>query len=340
MSPTKKPTKKAKRILLSVTAVISAIAILVCVIIIDKRKEEYPSDTKSRVAMGTIVTVRVYGEKAAAHTDSISKMVLSVEDIISRKVASSPVSTLNETGKTDNEMVAALLATCNEVSKDSGGVFDVSVGQVSSLWDFDDEKNTVPDEADIKSALRTVDYTKIKIDGSSVSVGKNQQIDLGAVGKGYACDVIQAYLKEAGVNGAVVSVGGSILAYGKRNDSGDKWRVAVRDPENESGYIGTVLLDEGFVSTSGDYEKYFEKDGKRYHHILDATTGYPAESDLRSVTVVCDSGALSDALSTACFILGKEKSQPLLSKYGASAVFIDKDRSITTYGDIEFKKAQ
>ena len=157
MSPTKKPTKKAKRILLSVTAVISAIAILVCVIIIDKRKEEYPSDTKSSVAMGTIVTVRVYGEKAAAHTDSISKMVLSVEDIISRKVASSPVSTLNETGKTDNEMVAALLATCNEVSKDSGGVFDVSVGQVSSLWDFDDEKNTVPDEADIKSALRTVD---------------------------------------------------------------------------------------------------------------------------------------------------------------------------------------
>lgn len=340
MFPTKKPTKKTKNILLSALAVIAAIAIIVSVIIIDKRKEEYPADTKNSVAMGTIVTVKVYGEKAAAHTDSISKMVSSVENVISRKIETSPVSVLNKTGKTDNEMVSALLETCLGVSEDSGGVFDVSIGEVSSLWDFDSEKNIVPEEKDIKAALKTVDYTKIKLDGSSVSIADNQQIDLGAVGKGYACDVIKAYLKEAGVDGAVVSVGGSILAYGKRNDNGDKWRIAVRDPDNESGYIGTVLLDEGFVSTSGDYEKYFEKDGKRYHHILNAKTGYPAESDLRSVTVVCDSGALSDALSTACFILGEEKSQSLLAKYGASAVFIDKDMNITTYGDIDFKKAQ
>ena len=333
--PTKKPTKK---IFFSVMAVIAAIAVIASFIIIDKRKEEYPSDTKNSVAMGTIVTVKVYGDKAAAHTDSISKMVSSVENVISRKIDSSPVSTLNQTGKTSNDMVSSLLEICLGVSKDSGGVFDVSIGGVSSLWDFDAEKNIVPDEKDIKAALGTVDYTKIKIDGSSVSVGKNQKIDLGAVGKGYACDVIKAYLKEAGVDGAVVSVGGSILAYGKRNDNGDKWRIAVRDPGNESGYIGTVLLDEGFVSTSGDYEKYFEKDGKRYHHILGAKTGYPAESDLRSVTVVCDSGALSDALSTACFILGEEKSQTLLSKYGASAVFIDKNMNITTFGDIEFDK--
>lgn len=319
-------------------AVLAAIAMIVSVIIIDKRKEEYPSDTKNSVAMGTIVTVKVYGEKAAAHTDSISKMVSSVENVISRKIESSPVSTLNKAGKADNDMVSSLLEVCLGVSKDSGGVFDVSVGEVSALWDFDSEKNVVPDDKELKAALGTVDYTKIKLAGSSVSVGDNQQIDLGAVGKGYACDVIRAYLKEAGVDGAVVSVGGSILAYGKRNDNGDKWRIAVRDPDNENGYIGTILLDEGFVSTSGDYEKYFEKDGKRYHHILNAKTGYPAESDLRSVTVVCDSGALSDALSTACFILGKEKSQTLLTQYGASAVFIDKDGNITTFGDIEFNK--
>lgn len=335
---TKKPTTKTKKILLGTVAVLAAIAVIVSVIIIDKRKEEYPSDTKNSVAMGTIVTVKVYGEKAAAHTDSISKMVSSVENVISRKIESSPVSTLNKTGKADNDMVSSLLEVCLGVSKDSGGVFDVSVGAVSSLWDFDSEKNIVPDEKDIKAALGTVDYTKIKIDGSCVSVGENQQIDLGAVGKGYACDVIMAYLKEAGVDGAVVSVGGSILAYGKRNDNGDKWRIAVRDPDNESGYIGTLLLNEGFVSTSGDYEKFFEKDGKRYHHILNAETGYPSESDLRSVTVVCDSGALSDALSTACFILGKEKSQTFLTKYGASAVFVDKNGNITTFGDIEFNK--
>lgn len=333
-------TRKTKKIIICIVAVIAAIAVIAAVIIVDKRKEEYPSDSKNSVAMGTIVTVKVYGEKAAAHADSISKMVSSVENVISCKIESSPVSILNRTGKTENDMVSSLLEICLGVSKDSGGIFDVSVGTVSSLWDFDSEKNVVPDNKDIKAALRTVDYTKIKIDGSAVLVGDNQQIDLGAVGKGYACDVISAYLKEAGVDGAVASVGGSILAYGKRNDSGDKWRIAVRDPDNESGYIGTIRLDEGFVSTSGDYEKYFEKDGKRYHHILNAKTGYPAESDLRSVTVVCDSGALSDALSTACFILGEEKSQALLAKYGAAAVFIDKDRNITTYGDIEFEEVR
>ena len=122
MFPTKKPTKKTKNILLSALAVIAAIAIIVSVIIIDKRKEEYPADTKNSVAMGTIVTVKVYGEKAAAHTDSISKMVSSVENVISRKIETSPVSVLNKTGKTDNEMVSALLETCLGVSEDSGGV--------------------------------------------------------------------------------------------------------------------------------------------------------------------------------------------------------------------------
>ena len=97
-------------------------------------------------------------------------------------------------------------------------------------------------------------------------------------------------------------------------------------------------MDEGFVSTSGDYERYFEKDGRRYHHILDATTGYPAETDIISVTVVCDSGIVSDALSTACFILGEENSLDLLSEYNASAVFVDKDMNISTVGEIDFEK--
>ena len=108
-------------------------------------------------------------------------------------------------------------------------------------------------------------------------------------------------------------------------------------PANENEFLGVVSLDEGFVSTSGDYERYFEKDGKRYHHILDATTGYPAETDIISVTVVCDSGLVSDALSTACFILGEENSREILSEYNASAVFVDKDMNISTVGEIDFE---
>ena len=138
----------------------------------------------------------------------------------------------------------------------------------------------------------------------------------------------------------MVSVGGSILAFGKRNKAGDKWRVAVRHPRKENAYIGVINLSEGFVSTSGDYEKYFEKDGIRYHHILNANTGYPADSGLSSVTVVCGSGLLSDALSTACFILGEEKSKALLDEYSACAVFVDKQLNVSTYGDIDFEEVK
>ena len=222
----------------------------------------------------------------------------------------------------------------------SAGAFDLTIAPLSSLWNFDSGVQKVPAEKDIQKALALVDYEKIQADSKTVTLKKGQSLDLGAVGKGAACDAAKAYLEKSGVKGAVISVGGSILAYGKRNKLGDKWRVAVRHPREENAYIGVINLSEGFVSTSGDYEKYFEKDGKRYHHILDANTGYPADSGLASVTVLCKSGLLSDALSTACFILGEEKSKPLLDEYSAAAVFVDKDLNVSTYGDIDFEKAK
>ena len=149
--------------------------------------------------------------------------------------------------------------------------------------------------------------------------------------------MLKNYFDSSNMQGAVVSVGGSILAWGDYNKSGDKWKIAVSHPRNEGEYLGVHSIDEGFVSTSGDYERYFEENGKRYHHIIDATKGYPAETDVISVTVVCDSGLLSDALSTACFILGEEMSVPLLEKYDASAIFVDKDMDISVVGDIEFE---
>ena len=140
------------------------------------------------------------------------------------------------------------------------------------------------------------------------------------------------------MKGAVLSVGGSIGVFGARGKDGDPWRIGVRDPFSDSGQLGVITLQEGFVSTSGDYEKYFEQDGRRYFHILDATTGYPAKSGLKSVSVVCDNGLLSDALSTACFLLGEEASHALLEQYGASAVFVDAEGNISIFGDIDFER--
>lgn len=166
---------------------------------------------------------------------------------------------------------------------------------------------------------------------SSIYIGDKCTLDLGAVGKGIACDVVQDYLKkQKEVSGAVIAVGGSILLYGSKADGSD-WNVAVQNPRGQNGEAMGVLSLSGTtnVSTSGDYEKYFMQDGKRYHHILDPSTGYPADSGLISVTIVSDSGLLSDGLSTACFVLGKEKGQKLLETYGAEGIFIDQNKKVT-----------
>lgn len=193
--------------------------------------------------------------------------------------------------------------------------------------------NNTPDNTALnEETSETTDKNTNTDEGvSSIYIEDQCTLDLGAVGKGIACDVAQNYLKQqTEVSGAVIAVGGSILLYGSKEDGSD-WNVAVQNPRGQDGEAMGVLSLSGTtnVSTSGDYEKYFMQDGKRYHHILDPSTGYPADSGLISVTVVSDSGLLSDGLSTACFVLGKEKGQKLLETYGAEGVFIDQNKKVT-----------
>lgn len=195
------------------------------------------------------------------------------------------------------------------------------------------EANNTPDNTALNEERLEPTDKKTNTDESISSIYIEDQctLDLGAVGKGIACDVAQNYLKQQKeVSGAVIAVGGSILLYGSKVD-GTNWNVAVQNPRGKDGEAMGVLSLSGTtnVSTSGDYEKYFMQNGKRYHHILDPSTGYPAESSLISVTVVSDNGLLSDGLSTACFVLGKEKGERLLETYGAEGVFIDQNKKVT-----------
>ncbi|MBQ9279072.1 MAG: FAD:protein FMN transferase, partial [Lachnospiraceae bacterium] len=183
-----------------------------------------------------------------------------------------------------------------------------------------------------------VDEVMYEHDNYVVFDKEGMMLDLGATGKGYALDVAYEMLTEHNISGAMVSVGGSILIYGTKDSykkEDNTWKVGIRDPKGSQedliGYL-EYPCEEGFsryISTSGSYEKYIEKDGVRYHHIYDSKTGYPASSGLASVTVVCDNGLKSDGLSTACFVLGYEKSKELLRHYNAEAVFIDEDNNVT-----------
>lgn len=333
---------KKKKVICIVLSVVVVAALAAFAVVYSNHKKDFSVEESNFLSMGSVVTAKLYGDDNFKKLDAVKTVINNLDGEISRNIETSAIAKLNKTQSASSYAAANIISKCNEISKLTDGAFDVSVGALSSLWNFDgnDLSDIPPKDGELKKALATVGYEKLKVSGNDISCEKGQQIDLGAVGKGAACDAALEYLEKSGVKGAVISVGGSILAYGSRNKAGDKWRVAVRHPRENGAYIGVINISQGFVSTSGDYEKYLELDGVRYHHILDATTGRPANSGLISVTVVCDSGVLSDALSTACFILGEEKSRELLQKYDAAAVFVDEELNVTTYGDIDFEVAK
>ena len=202
---------------------------------------------------------------------------------------------------------------------------DPTMGRVIRLWDIDGEDPHIPSDDKLNSMLENVGYDKVTLDGNKVTMPEGVTLDLGAAGKGIGCDAAKKILDaDKNVSGMILNLGGSsVMSYGSKPD-GSAWQVAVTDPRDTEGdYLGVVTLNgTEFLSTSGDYEKYFVEDGVRYHHILDPATGYPARSGLTSVTVVCD-GLNADGLSTACFVLGKEKAEELLKKYNADGLFVD-----------------
>lgn len=284
---------------------------------------------KTDVAMGTVVTLKLFGLSAKDDLERIDNEIDGLEtSVLSWRKEGSDIYRINS-GAGEFVSVSpdtvAVIKKCTELSEECGGKFDITVGPVTRLWDFGGDNQRLPEKSEIESALSNVDYTKIEISGNAVKIAEGQSVDLGAVGKGFACDRVRELLKNGKTKSAVISVGGSLLLYGKKT-----FTVGIVDPENDKASMGTLKLRDTCVSTSGDYEKFFEQDGKTYHHILNAKTGYPSAGEFKSVTVVCESGLLSDALSTVCFLVGYQKSIEILEKYDAEAVFIFKDKTVKT----------
>lgn len=301
--------------------------------------KRFPYSQKNSFAMGTIVSQKAYAPYGSKHIEKVNLLISSLENVISRNKELSEISKLNSQGVASDKDIAEIVRVCKELSELSSGAFDITIGRIVDLWAFGKEDEGIPEKTEIEKALSLAGNDKLTLDGEKITLSTGAEIDLGAVGKGIACDAAIAYYKAIDdCEGAIISVGGSIGCFGRYNKQGDKWRIAVRHPRQDNSFLGVISLDEGYVSTSGDYEKYFIENDVRYHHILDARTGYPASCGLISVTVVCDSGFLSDALSTVCFILGKDESKSILEKYNASAIFVDENMEISTVGEIDFEK--
>lgn len=317
---------------------LKSIVLLLSLCILTGCSRQPVSYSATDIGMGTVISQTLYttGEDETANIIALIRKL--EEDELSRRNPGSEVAGLNVSApgvpvKLSEELWEELLLL-QEVSLQSGGAFDITLGSLIVLWNIDGQALTdngeihIPTEEEIAGALERSGYEKILLQDGCITWKDGVQLDLGAAGKGIACDRIGDYLKETDVSGAVISVGGSIVTYGKKPD-GSPWQVGIVNPEDTSRLLGTLsLAGEWYISTSGDYERYIEVDGIRYHHILDPASGYPAESGLRSVTVVCNSGILSDALSTACFVLGWEEGMKLAARFGAETVFVDREGNI------------
>lgn len=319
---------RAKNFMIKTAGLLTAAAVLLLLVSCGEGEDKPFADQD--YVMGTVLTQTIYGgnEELAG---SVTAKIRSMEAAISNKFITSEVSKIGAlagSGGVESKYFD-IYKLASDVCEKSGGAFDITVAPVVGLWGIGTEKARVPSEAEIEALLPFVDYKNIKLENGKVSLSKEgAELDLGAIGKGAAADLAISLYKEAGISSAIVAVGGSIGILGEK-PGGTPFLVGVRDPKGSANeYLGTLALKNISVSTSGSYERFIEQNGVLYHHIIDPATGYPAESGLVSVTVVHENGALCDALSTACFVLGREKGMELLDEYGAQGIFIDENDKI------------
>jgi thiamine biosynthesis lipoprotein len=209
-----------------------------------------------------------------------------------------------------------VLAAARAVSDWTHGKFDVTFGALSDLWRFDhDQDNTIPDPAAVRSRLPLIDYRFVTVDdraGTAFVTRKGARVHLGGIGKGYAIDRAIVLLRSHGLSNFLIQSGGDLYVSGLKGDR--PWKLGIADPRDPSGAsFATIDLSNATLSTSGDYERFFLKDGRRYHHLLDPDAGMPA-TGCRSVTIVTDSALLADGLSTGVFILGPEEGMSLIER--------------------------
>ena len=217
-----------------------------------------------------------------------------------------------------------------DICRESGGKFDITVAPITSLWNFSSESPVVPDKAALAEAVTHVGYDKLEIDGDRVRLTDPAAgVDLGGVAKGYIADRLREYLVSQKVSGALIDLGGNVLAVGDKQ--GEAFREGIRDPQDSAALAATVAVRDRSVVTSGSYERGFTQHGVYYHHILDPASGYPVNNGLAAVTILSEQSVVGDMLSTTCFVLGEEEGLALVERTdGVEALFVRADGTQVT----------
>ena len=261
--------------------------------------------TSELFAMDTYMEITAYGDNAKEAVAKASARINELDGMLSTGNSDSEVSKLNSEKKLKlSEDVGNIMERSLEISESTGGVFNPAIYPIMQLWGFDTKNYKVPNKKELESTLKNINESKIKYDSKTrvAKLDKKMKIDFGGIAKGYTSSEVMKVFKNNGIKSGLVSLGGNVQALGAKPD-GSKWKVAVQNPDSDESYIGVLEIAGKAVITSGGYERYFEKDGKTYHHIIDPATGYPADSGLKSVTIISSDGTLADGLSTSLFIM-------------------------------------
>lgn len=273
-------------------------------------------------AMDTMMDFTIYGESGLINQSE--SLIASLESLVSVTDADSELYAINQTGSgTLTGKASSLMEQALEICRRTDGALDLSIYPIVRAWGFTTGSYQVPDEAEIQALLPLVDYRKIQYDAATgtVTLPEGMEIDLGSVAKGYAGQLAAQMLREHGVQSALLNLGGNVQTVGAKPD-GSPWQIGIKDPQGEDAMMVLSVEDQAVV-TSGGYERYFEQDGQTYWHIMDPSTGHPADSGLISVTIVGDEGVVCDGLSTALFVMGLEKAADLWAQSGDfEAVFV------------------
>lgn len=293
-------------------------------------------ESKTQFVLGTTVTVQIYGDHSDEIFQKVFQRLRDIENKMTINGEGSEVMSINENAGKEfvkvSEDTYIVIKKGVEFSNIADGKFDISIGPFVKLWNIGTESARIPYEYEIELKRPLVNYKNVEIDHLQKSIKlKNEGmiLDLGGIAKGYAADEIVSLLRENGVERAIVNIGGNIFAHGKKPDGGS-WNIGIQNPFSKRGeYLGIVSVSDKTVVTSGIYERFFEEDGVRYHHILNPDTGYPVDNELAGVSIVADKSIDADALSTAAFSSGVSEGMKLVEGYeGIDAVFITKENKI------------
>jgi thiamine biosynthesis lipoprotein len=294
-----------------------------------------PEMTRTEFVMDTVCTVRLVKGGDEAALDASFARLRQIEGELSAQRPDSQISAVNDASGL--HPVAVGDDAMAMVKKDlgyaamSGGAFDPSVGPLVKLWGIGTDHARLPSKAEIRAALRLVNWKDIEVDDSARTIflrRRGMSLDLGSGTKGYATDELVKLLAAKGVSSAIIDLGGNIFAMGSNPDN-RPWRIGLQDPETARGaYMGVASLVDRTMVTSGVYERFFMKDGKRYHHIFDTKTGYPVDNGLTSVTIITAKSFDADGCTTMLFAIGREKGLELGKKLGLGVIMIDDKRKV------------